>query len=106
MRRREKKLGEPREVVLERLLAEGNAGQAQEVVLEVVQVPGNRLAIEAGARIADLVVQIAASLDLEARQNGDDLAVCFDRLRRNVVARCGGVPRKSNSVVSPRSSSR
>ena len=63
-----------REVVFESLLVEGNAGEAKEVVLEVVQVPGDGLAVEAGARIADFVVEVAAGFDLEARQDGDDSA--------------------------------
>ena len=67
--------------MLEGLLVEGNSGEAQKVVLEVVQVPGDGLAIEAGARIADLVVQVAAGLNLKARQHGDDFAIGFDGVR-------------------------
>ena len=75
-----------REIVLQRLLVEGDAGEAQKVVLEIVQVPGDGLAVEARARIADLVVQVAAGLDLKARQHGDDLAIGFDDLRGDGVA--------------------
>ena len=69
VRRGEQKFGEAGEVVLESLFVEGNAGETEKVVLEVVQVPGNGLAIEAGARVADLVIQIAAGLDLKARED-------------------------------------
>ena len=81
VRRGEQEFGEAGEVVFEGLLVEGNAGEAQEIVLEVVQVPGDGLAIEAGARIADFVVQVAAGFDLKARQNGDDFAIGFDGRR-------------------------
>ena len=43
----EQKLGQAAEIVLQRLLVEGNAGQAQKVILEIVQVPGDGLAVEA-----------------------------------------------------------
>src|SRR6202021_1082772 len=66
------------EVIFERLLVEGDAGQAQEIILEIIQIPRYRLAIETGARIADLVIQIATGLDLKARQQGYHLAICRD----------------------------
>ena len=95
-----------REIDFERLLVEGNAGQAQKVVLEIVQVPGDGLAIEARARIADLVIQIAAGLDLKARQHGDDFAIGLDDRRARWRRRRDCALRNSKSVVSPRSSSR
>ena len=78
MRSCKQKLGETVEVVLERLLAEGNAGEAQEIVLEVVQVPGNGLAIEAGAGITDFVVEVSARFDLETWKSRNNFAVGFD----------------------------
>ena len=82
----EQQLGQTAEVELQRLFVEGHAGQAQKVVLEIVQVPGDGLAVEAGARIADLVIEIAARLDLKARQFCDDFAIRCDHLGRNGVA--------------------
>ena len=78
MRRGEQELGEAAEVVFEGLLAEGDSGEAEKVVLEVVEIPGNRLAIEAGAGIADFVVQIAPGFDLKAGQGCDNLSIRFD----------------------------
>jgi hypothetical protein len=91
--------------VLQRLFVEGHAGEAEEIVLEIVEIPGDGLAIEAGARIADFVIEVAAGLDLKPRQHGDDFAIGFDDLGSD------GAPwrfllRNSKSVVSPRSSSR
>ena len=72
--------------MLESLLVEGDAGEAQKIVLEIVQIPGDGLAVEAGARIADLVIEVAACLDLKARQHGDDFAIGFDGGRSDGVA--------------------
>ena len=47
--------------MLQRLLVERDAGQLEKVIFEVIQVPGNGLAIEAIARIGDFVIQIARS---------------------------------------------
>ena len=77
----QQKLCEAAEIVFQRLLAEGNAGEAQEVVLEIVQIPGDGLAVEASARIAELIVQVASCLDLKARESGDDFAVGLDHFR-------------------------
>src|SRR5258707_10287657 len=52
----EKKLGEAFEIVFEGLFVEWNAGEAEEVVFEIVEIPNDRLAIEAAAREADGVV--------------------------------------------------
>src|ERR1700674_5214775 len=48
------------EIVLQRLLVEGNAREPEIVILKIVQVPRDGLAIEAGARVAHFVIQIAA----------------------------------------------
>ena len=74
------------EIVFQRLFVEGDAGEPEKVVLEIIQIPGDGLAIEAGARIAHLVIQIAAGFDLKARQHGHNFAIGFDRLRSNVLA--------------------
>ena len=100
-----KKFGQAREVDLERLFVEGNSGEAKKVVLEVVQVPGDGLAIEARARVADFVVEVTAGLYLETRQDGDNFSVGFDDLRAIVSPERLSL-RNSKSVVSPRSSSR
>src|ERR1039457_616660 len=67
----EQKLRQAGKVMLQRLFVEGYAGKPQEIILEIVQVPGDGLAIEAGARIAHFVVQITACLNLETRQGGN-----------------------------------
>src|SRR5208282_643932 len=43
-----------------------------------IQIPRDGLAIEAGARIAHLVVQIASRLDLKTRQQGDNFSIGRD----------------------------
>jgi hypothetical protein len=83
---REQKFGQAREIDFERLLVEGYAGKAEKVVLEIVQVPGDGLAVEAGTRIANFVIQIASRLDLEARQDGDNFAIRFNDLGRDFVS--------------------
>ncbi len=79
----QKETGQAAEVVFEGLLVEGDAGETEEVVLEVVEIPRNGLTIEAGAGIADLVVEIAAGIDLKTRKDGDGAAVCVNNLRRD-----------------------
>src|SRR5207253_2951047 len=59
------------------MLVKRNARKAQKIVLEVVQVPGDGLAIEARGGITDAVVQIAGGFDLEAREDSNDFAVGF-----------------------------
>ena len=86
VRRSEQQLGQTAEVELQRLFVEGHAGQSQKVVLEIIQVPGDGLAVEAGARVADLVIEIAACLHLKARQLGDNFAIGLDHFGRNGVA--------------------
>src|SRR5256885_1856634 len=52
----EKKLGEAFEIVFERLFVEWDAGEAEEIIFEIVQIPDDGLAIETAARVADGVV--------------------------------------------------
>src|ERR1035438_2096062 len=82
----EEKLRQAGKVMFQRLFVEGYAGKPQEIILEIVQIPRDGLAIEAGARIAHFVIQIAACLNLETRQSCHDLAICFNRLQRDGLA--------------------
>ncbi len=68
------------------MFVEGNASKAEKIVFEIVKIPGDGLAVEAGDGIADTVIQIAAGFDLEAREDGDDFAIGFDDLGSNVFA--------------------
>jgi len=79
----EKKIGEAVEVVLKSVFIERNAGKTQKIIFEIVEVPGDGLAIETRDGIADAVIQVAGGFDLKARQDGDDLAIGFDNLRRD-----------------------
>src|SRR5882724_3581478 len=82
----QQKFRQAAEIVFEGLFVEGDAGEAEEIIFEVIQIPGDGLAIEAGDGIADTVVQIAAGFDLKAGQYGDHFAIGFDDLRSNVFA--------------------
>ncbi len=86
VRRAQQEFRQPAEIVFQRLFVEGNAGEPQKVILEIVQVPGDGLAIEAGARIAHFVIQVAAGFDLKARQHRHNFAIGFHRRRSNVFA--------------------
>src|SRR5260370_22912357 len=77
----EQKLGEAIEVVFEGLFAEGNTSEAKKIVFEIVQIPSYGLAVEAGAGIANGIVQIAGGFHLEAREDGDNFAVGLDDCR-------------------------
>src|SRR5579872_451032 len=57
------KPGQAPEILLEGLFIERHAGKAEEIILEIVEVPGDGLAIEARTRVTDFVVQIAGGLD-------------------------------------------
>jgi hypothetical protein len=74
----EEEFDEAGEVLFEGMFVEGDAGEAKEIVFEVVQIPGDGLAIEAGDGIADVVVEVAAGFDLKAGKDGDDFAVGLD----------------------------
>jgi hypothetical protein len=76
----EQKIGEAIEIVFERMLVERDASEAKEIVFEIVEIPGDGLAIETGDGIADAIVEIAAGFDLEAWEDGDDFLVGFDDL--------------------------
>src|SRR6476660_4442282 len=86
----EQKFCEPRKIVFEGLLAERNSRQPQEIVFEIVQVPGDRLAVKTSAWITNLVVKVAAGFNLKAGQNGERLPVIFD---------CGCADGRSGTIV-------
>jgi len=79
----EEKIGEATEIVFKGAFVEGNAGEAEKIVFEIVEVPGDGLSVEAGVGVADGIIQVAGGFDLEARENGDDFAVGFDNLGRD-----------------------
>jgi hypothetical protein len=74
------------------MFVEGDAGKAQEIIFEIVEVPGDGLAVEAGDGIADGIVEVAAGFDLEAREDSYDFAIGFDGFGSNVFA--GAIPGK------------
>src|SRR5439155_1536587 len=82
----EKEFREAAEIVFEGLFIERNASQAEKIVFEIIQIPGDGLAVETGIGIADLVIQVAGRFDLEARQDGDNFAIGFDDLGGDVFA--------------------
>src|SRR5438045_4988325 len=44
------------EVIFQRLLVERNPGEPEEIIFEIIQIPGDGLPVKAGNRIADLIV--------------------------------------------------
>ncbi len=86
MGRGEKQFSKAAEVGFEGLFAEGNSGKAEKVVLEVVEIPCNRLPIETGAGIADLVVEVPAGFDLKQWEGGDNLPIGVDGTRGDDIA--------------------
>src|SRR5260370_33664876 len=80
----EKEFGESREIVFKGLFVEKDSGEAEKIIFEIVQVPGDGLTVETGVGIADGVVEVAAGFDLEARQDGDNFAIGFDHLWRDI----------------------
>src|SRR6267143_5640344 len=82
----QQKFRQSAKIVFKGLFVEGDTGEAEEIIFEVIQIPGDGLAIETGDGIADTVVQITAGFDLKAGQHGNYLAIGFDDLRSNVFA--------------------
>jgi hypothetical protein len=82
----EEEIGEAAEIVFKGLLVERDAGEAEKIVFEIVEVPGDGLAIEAGDGIADGVVEVAAGFDLKAGEDGDHFAIGIDDLGRDGAA--------------------
>src|SRR5436189_214590 len=75
--------GDAIEIVFERLFVEGDAGEAEEIIFEIVEIPDDGLTIEATAGIADGIVEIAAGFDLEFWEDLDDFAIGVDNRRRD-----------------------
>jgi hypothetical protein len=74
----EEKIGQAAEIVLETLFIKRNGGESKKIIFEIVQIPGDGLTIEAGAGIADGIIDIAGGFHLETREDGNNLAVGFD----------------------------
>src|SRR5216684_2208959 len=74
------------EIVFQSLLVEGNSRQPQKVILEIIQIPGDRLPVEDASRIAHLVIQIASSFDLKPRQQAHNPAIRFHRVRSDILS--------------------
>jgi len=83
--RGEEKFGEAVELEFESVLVEGDAGKAEKRVFELVKVQGDGLTVETGDGIADGIVEIAASFDLKARENGDDSPIGVDDWLRDGI---------------------
>jgi len=81
---------ETAEIALQRLLIEGYGGETEKIVLEVVEIPIDGLAIEAGAGVANRVVEVTTRFDLKTRQRGYNFAVNLYCWRSNdgAVAIC------------------
>ncbi len=79
----EKKLGEAFEIVFEGLFVEWDAGEAEEIIFEIVEIPDDGLAIETSAGIADGIVEIAAGFDLKFREGFDNFAIGVDNRWRD-----------------------
>ncbi len=88
------------EVAFQRLFVEWNAGEPEKVILEIIEIPRDRLAIEAGAGIADFIVQVASGFDLKAGQYGYHFAIGRNRLGSNdrSVAMAGKKFEKSSAA--------
>src|SRR6202158_3641429 len=54
----QQEFGQAAEIVFEGLFVERDAGEAEKIIFEIVQIPGDGLAIEAGDGIADFVIQV------------------------------------------------
>ena len=70
----EEKVGEALEVVLEELFVEGDMGELEVVVLEIVEVPEDGLAVEVGAGVGVGEVEVGAGL-LDGGEVGEGLLV-------------------------------
>ena len=82
----QKKIGEFAEIVFKRLLMKRNAGEAEKVIFEIVEVPGDGLAVEAADGIADGIVQILGGFNLKARKDFENFFVGVDGFRRECVS--------------------
>src|SRR5690606_3581903 len=78
--------GETLEVPFEIRLVERDLRQLEEVVLEVVEIPENRLPIEGGSRVRHSIVDHSPTEDLEAWELGDYATVQRQHRSREVPA--------------------
>src|SRR5260370_1491741 len=82
----QQKVGQAAEIVFQRLLVTGNACEPQKIIFEVIQVPRDRLAIEASDRISHLIMLITTRFHLKTRQDRHDFAISLHYARRDVLA--------------------
>src|SRR5258706_8439379 len=76
----EKKFGETSEVFFKGMFVEGDAGEAEKIVFEIVQIPGDGLAVRTGIWGADFGGQGPARFHLEGGRPGDHPALGFQGL--------------------------
>src|SRR5258707_7938273 len=74
----EKKLGEAFEIVFEGLFVEWNAGEAEEIIFEVVEIPDDGLAVETAAGVADGIGEIAAGVGFKFPEGFYHFAIGVD----------------------------
>src|SRR5262252_4103649 len=60
----QQKIRQSSEIIFERLFVERDARESEEVILKIIQIPSDRLTIEAITRIANAVVQGPSRFDL------------------------------------------
>jgi hypothetical protein len=63
---------------------EVHTGQPEEVILEIIKIPGNGLPVEAVSRIAVFVIEVPRGLNLEPWQHLHHFAVSCNHLRSNL----------------------
>src|SRR5260370_24041039 len=73
------------EVVFQSLLVERNSSQPQKVILEIIQIPGDRLAVEAAAWVAHLIIQNPSSLAPKPPQHAPHPPLHLHPLRSDVL---------------------
>src|SRR5260370_428611 len=74
----EKKFGETSEVFLKGLFVERDAGEAEEIVFEIVQIPGNGLAVEDWVGVSVALIPKEAWFGLVTRGDGRNLSIRCD----------------------------
>ena len=82
----QEEIGQTIEIVFQRLFVEGNSRKSQEIVFEIIQIPGNRLPVEAVAGITEGIIEIFSGFDLKPWQYSDRLPVRTHNIGANIVA--------------------
>src|ERR1700738_1796285 len=82
----QQKVCQAAEIVFQRMFVKGTAREPQKIIFEVIQIPRDRLPIEAADRIAHLVIQIAARFHLKTWQDRHDFAISLHNGRSDVFA--------------------